>query len=89
MKTQELEAKAAGFEIQRLMQAQKVTAEQPETLRPLRYSDIVILLRSMSGWADIFVKVLGEMGIPARAAAGTGYFSAVALPDKGLLSHHT
>ena len=59
------------------MQAQKVTAEQPETLRPLRYSDIVILLRSMSGWADIFVKVLGEMGIPARAAAGTGYFSAV------------
>lgn len=77
LKTQELEAKAAGFEIQRLMQAQKVTAEQPETLRPLRYSDIVILLRSMSGWADIFVKVLGEMGIPARAAAGTGYFSAV------------
>lgn len=77
LKTQELEAKAAGFEIQRLMQAQKVTAEQPETLRPLRYSDIVLLLRSMSGWADIFVKVLGEMGIPARAAAGTGYFSAV------------
>lgn len=82
LKTQELEAKAVGFEIHKLMQAQKITEQmpqkdQPGTLRPLRYSDIVILLRSMSGWADIFVKVLGEMGIPARAAAGTGYFSAV------------
>ncbi len=82
LKTQELEAKAVGFQIQKMMGTQRVTEKMPEqdnpgTLRPVCYSDIVILLRSMTGWADTFVKVLGEMGIPARAAAGTGYFSAV------------
>ena len=81
LKTQELEAKAVGFQIQKMMQAQQVTEKMPEqdnpgTLRPVRYSDMVILLRSMTDWADTFVKVLGEMGIPAKAAAGTGYFSA-------------
>ncbi len=82
MKPQELEAKAVGMEIKKLMLSQQVTEEMPRegfkgALRPVRYSDIVILLRSMSGWADTFVKVLGELGIPVRAAAGTGYFSAV------------
>ncbi len=81
-KMPELEAKAVGMEIRTLMQAQEVTEEMPREgnpgkLRPVRYSDIVILLRSMSGWADTFVKVLGGLGIPARAAAGTGYFSAI------------
>ncbi len=80
-KVQELEAKAVGNEIHELMKRQKVTDQMPSedgegSLRQVRYSDIVILLRSLSGWADTFVKVLGEMGIPARAAAGTGYFSA-------------
>lgn len=81
-KAPELEAKAVGMEIRKLMRAQKVTAEMPGegnpgALRPVRYSDMVILLRSMGGWADTFVKVLGSLGIPARAAAGTGYFSAI------------
>ncbi len=80
-KVQELEAKAVGNEIHVLMKNQKVTEQMPSEdsdgrLRPIHYSDIVILLRSLSGWADTFVKILGEMGIPARAAAGTGYFSA-------------
>ena len=79
---QELEARAVGLEIQRLMKEQQVTEqmkspEQPGRFRPVRYSDMVILLRSMAGWADTFGKVLGEMGIPVRAASGTGYFSAV------------
>ena len=81
-KPQELEARAVGMEIKKLMESQQVTEEMPKegspgALRPVRYSDMVILLRSMSGWADTFVKVLGEMGIPVRAAAGTGYFSAI------------
>ncbi len=82
LKSQELEAKAVGMEIKKLMQSQMVTEEMPKdgkggTLRPARYSDIVILLRSMAGWADTFVKVLGELGIPVRASSGTGYFSSV------------
>ena len=86
-KAPELEAQAVGMEIQRLMEAQQVTAQmpgtdaggnpQPGSLRPIRYSDIVILLRSLTGWSEAFVQALGEMGIPARAATGTGYFSAI------------
>ncbi len=80
MKAPELEARAVGTEIRRMMEAQLVKSEgegSPDGLRPLRYSDIVILLRSLGSWADTFVKVLGEMGIPVRAAAGTGYFSSL------------
>lgn len=82
VKTPELEAKAVGTEIRRLIKEQLVCNENPtetcpDYLRLVRYGDIVILLRSMSGWADAFVHVLGEMGIPAWAAAGTGYFSAL------------
>lgn len=82
LKAPELEAKAVGMEIRRLMKEQLVCNENPGEsspggLRPARYGDIVILLRSMSGWADAFAHVLGEMGIPARAATGTGYFSAL------------
>lgn len=82
LKTPELEARAVGMEIRNLIKNQKVTEQMPEkdhpgSLRKVQYSDIVILLRSLSGWADIFVKVLGEMGIPVRAASGTGYFSAL------------
>ena len=81
-KPQELEAKAVGMEIKKMMESQMVTEEMPNdgspgTLRPVRYSDIVILLRSMGSWADAFVKILGELGIPVRASSGTGYFSAV------------
>ncbi len=72
---QELEATAVGREIRRLMESQQVTDGESGKLRPLRYSDIAILLRSMKGWSDEFVSTLGKMGIPARAASGTGYFS--------------
>ncbi|MEG0963077.1 MAG: helicase-exonuclease AddAB subunit AddA [Lachnospiraceae bacterium] len=80
-KDRELEARMVGNEIERMMKEQQVT-EKPKTkgdspkLRNLKYLDIVILLRSLGDWADTFVKVLGEMGIPARATTGTGYFSA-------------
>ncbi len=44
---------------------------------PLKRSGIVILLRSMSGWAEEFVSVLNAEGIPAFAESRTGYFTAV------------
>lgn len=82
VKTKELEARAVGTKIRSLIKEQMVTEKMPDdhhkgSLRKIQYSDIVILLRSLGGWADTFVKVLGEMGIPARASAGTGYFSAI------------
>ncbi len=45
-------------------------------LRPLRYGDIVILLRTASGWAGDFKKILEKEGIPAYVASQTGYFQA-------------
>lgn len=44
---------------------------------PLRKKDIVILLRSLSGWAEEFLSVLSAEGIPAFAESRTGYFTAV------------
>ncbi len=43
-------------------------------LRPATYRDIVILLRSMSNWSEVFVNTLMQEGIPAYADTGTGYF---------------
>ena len=39
------------------------------------YGDIVILLRSMKGWAEVFREVLISEGIPAVCESNTGYFS--------------
>lgn len=44
--------------------------------RIAKYSDMVILLRSLSGWAEEFVTILMNEGIPAHAERKTGYFSA-------------
>ena len=42
--------------------------------RPARLGDIVILLRTMAGWSEVFVNTLIQEGIPAYADTGTGYF---------------
>ena len=44
--------------------------------RPVQYRDIVILLRTVSGWSDTFGSVLTEMGIPNFTGSQSGYFSA-------------
>ncbi|WP_124067667.1 helicase-exonuclease AddAB subunit AddA [Clostridium sp. E02] len=45
--------------------------------RIAEYKDMVILLRSLSGWAEEFVSVFMNEGIPAYAERKTGYFSAI------------
>lgn len=72
-----LEAKMVAQRIRRLMSEQLVTDKESGELRPVRYSDIVILLRSLSGWADAFASVLNDEGIPAHTVSATGYFSTV------------
>ena len=64
-------------EIKHLMKTQQVTDKAAGTLRAAHYSDIVILLRSLSGWADSLVEVLNGNGIPAHTVSSTGYFSTV------------
>lgn len=43
----------------------------------VRYGDMVILLRSMSGWSGVFVNVLMNEGIPAFAQIRAGYSDTV------------
>lgn len=42
--------------------------------RAATYKDIVILLRSISGWSEVFVNTLMQEGISAYADTGSGYF---------------
>ncbi|HCJ56392.1 MAG TPA: helicase-exonuclease AddAB subunit AddA, partial [Clostridiaceae bacterium] len=42
--------------------------------RNLEYRDIVILLRTVKGWSEVFMEELEGMGIPTFADTGTGFF---------------
>lgn len=76
---QELEARMVARRIKRLITEgqmvvkEKQKDEQP-SLRPVEYGDIVILLRTMRGWSEEFMKVLAEEGIPVCSDTKTGYF---------------
>ncbi len=45
-------------------------------LRPARYGDIVILLRSAADWNEDFREILEKHGIPVHVESRTGYFGA-------------
>lgn len=45
--------------------------------RPLKYKDIVILLRATRNWSEIFLEEIGSEGIPVYADTGTGYFETI------------
>ena len=72
----EYEALVIAERIGELMREHKVFDPDTGGLRPLRYSDIVILLRTSKGWDDVFKRVLQEKGIPVHVSTQEGYFSA-------------
>ena len=76
-RAKELEARGIGLRIRELIRSGVVSDRESESIRPVRYGDIVILLRTMSGWAETFVRTLEEMGIPAVSTAKSGYFTAM------------
>lgn len=71
----ELEARAIAGRIRDLVQSQKVIDKKTGEFRSARYSDIVILTRSISGYADLFTEVLSREGIPVYASTREGYFA--------------
>lgn len=76
----ELEARMAAIRIRELMDPENglmVWDKGAEEYRPVRLGDMVILLRSLSGWSEVFVNVLMNEGIPAYAQTKTGYFNTV------------
>ena len=72
----QLEAHLIATKIMDLMKHHQVTDKKTKTLRPVNYSDIVILLRSLKDYGTDIMQVLNGMGIPAYVESSTGYFSA-------------
>lgn len=76
----ELEARAVAKKIRELTDPGSgliLYDKEASGCRRTRYRDIVILLRTMAGWSEIFVNTLMQEGIPAYADTGTGYFQTV------------
>lgn len=74
--TRELEARMVALRIGEMIGKYQVLDKKTEEYRPAKYSDFTILLRTMSGWAETFKKILNSCGIPASVTTKTGYFSA-------------
>ena len=72
----QLEALAIAARIRQLRESLQVMEKSTGELRPVRYSDMVILLRTTSGWDEEFKKVLEQQGIPVYITSKTGYFGA-------------
>lgn len=68
-----LELSAIATRIKRLMKEHKVKDSKTGEMRPLKYSDIVILTRKGTE-SDSMVEGLNYLGIPAVSQQGTGYF---------------
>lgn len=49
--------------------------------RPIRYGDIVILLRSMRRKGDDYAEILRRSGIPVHNESGSGYFDSMEVND--------
>lgn len=76
MNAKQAEALGIAHRIKELRSSFLVTDKGDGKLRPVRYSDMVILLRTNSGWDEEFKKVLEEQGIPVYITSKTGYFAA-------------
>lgn len=68
------EAYAIAKRIKKLLKENYVTDQETGELRPVSYRDIVVLLRTNSGWDEEFQKVFEEEGIPSYITSKTGYF---------------
>jgi len=77
----ELEARAIARKIKSLMgegsEPLCVFDGDLKDYRPVKYSDIVILLRTVSNWSEDFISVLMEEGIPAISDTQRGYFQTI------------
>ena len=77
----EQEAYGVAARIKTLLKEFQVTDRETGTLRRAAYRDIVILLRTLSGWDEVFKRVLEEEGIPVHVTARTGYFAAAEVQE--------
>ena len=77
----EAEGRMLAKKIKELKQTYLVTDKETKALRPVKYSDMVILLRATSGWDEAFKKALEAEGIPVYITSKTGYFAATEVQE--------
>lgn len=74
LEAKELEARAVAGRIKELLRTTEVFDKESGQYRKAAFKDVVILLRSLKGWTDVFAKVLNEEGIPTFCGTKEGYF---------------
>ncbi len=77
MKTAEIEALFAVKKIKELLNEEIYDGNNENKLRKIEYKDIVILLRSVSDWSNIFEEVFNKEEIPFYFDGGAGYFNTI------------
>ena len=77
----EAEAHIMAAHMKKMCRNFMVTDKESGTLRPARFSDMVILLRAANGVDDIIKKTLEKEGIPTYVASGRGYFAATEVKE--------
>lgn len=77
----EQEAYGVAAQIKKLLREFQVTDRETGALRRAAFRDIVILLRTLSGWDEVFKRVLEEEGIPVHVTSRTGYFAATEVQE--------
>lgn len=76
MNSKQQEAYGIAGKIKELVTTFRVTDSETGKLRKASYKDIVILLRTTTGWDEEFKQVLEGEGIPVHVTSKTGYFAA-------------
>lgn len=72
-----LEARMLAIRIKELKNDLTIYDDEIKANRPVRYADMVILLRNVKNRAEVFREALSNMNIPVSVQQSTGYFNAL------------
>ena len=72
----EIEARFVAQKIQSLVGTNIFDTRQNRE-RPISYGDFGVLMRSVAGRGDVYLKVFGELGIPTYFDGGTNYYESL------------
>lgn len=78
LETARIEARLVATRIQKMVQGCefKIFDKTLGDFRPVQYSDVVILMRSLSSVAPVYLEEFQNVGIPVYAETNSGYFRA-------------
>lgn len=73
----EVEALHVASKIREMVNFGDINVNIKGNVRPLKYKDIVILLRSTKNRSEVFEKALNELAIPVYSESSGGYFESI------------